>query len=223
MSVLRLGPLASGDKRAAVRRRALLVALAVMGLAFLAAAVTSYVTSRGGASSLTPVQVVKANRDIPAGTVIISDELGITSISTTDATTLGTYVRQQDEARVIGRTAPVGIAAGYPIPAYILTADPHAALWDASLAVKRMPANLKAGDHVALIVTVPGRGSDQVDLVVMQDVEVGTVQSGAADLWLPPKLVAQMQWYADHGGIVLVKMAPGSVQKDLSAGGPPSG
>jgi len=52
----------------------------------------------------------------------------------------------------------------------------------------------------------------------MQDVQVISVGSGSADLWLPPKLVAQMEFFADHGGIVLVKMQPGAIQQNLAPG-----
>ena len=59
----------------------------------------------------------------------------------------------------------------------------------------------------------------QAEFVFLQDVEVLSIGAGAADLWLQPNVVAQVEWYADHGGIVLLKMQPGAVQPKLPAGG----
>jgi len=35
------------------------------------------------------------------------------------------------------------------------------------------------------------------------------------DLWLPAKLAPQVEWYADHGGIILFQMQPGAVQQGI--------
>jgi len=51
----------------------------------------------------------------------------------------------------------------------------------------------------------------------MQDVQVVHVGSNQVDLSLPAKVVPQVEWYADHGGLVLVKMPAGIVQQDLPA------
>lgn len=222
MSALRLGARLDGVSRPGVRRLAPFVALAVAGVAVVAAAGVSWVASQGAVAQ-TPVAIVKATRDIAAGSVITDDELGITTISSRDASTLDAFVRSEDKGRLVGRTASVGITAGAPVPASTLLSDAHASLWDTDLAIKRMPADLRQGDHVAVIVVTPQKTGEPIDVVSMQDVEVAAVQQGAADLWLPPKFVSQMQWYADHGGIVLVKMTAGAIQQDLSGGGPPKG
>jgi hypothetical protein len=36
---------------------------------------------------------------------------------------------------------------------------------------------------------------------------------------VPATLAPQVEWYADHGGIVLIKMQPGAVQNKIPAGG----
>ena len=55
--------------------------------------------------------------------------------------------------------------------------------------------------------------------VFIQDVRVIDVGGGSVDLWLPAKLAPQVEWYADHGGIVLMTMQPGQVQSQVPAGG----
>ena len=70
---------------------------------------------------------------------------------------------------------------------------------------------------------IPPRVGDKIEHVFIQDVTVLHVGSGVADLWLPPKLASQVEWYADSGGIVLFRMEPGAVVpgSNLAAGGPP--
>ena len=36
---------------------------------------------------------------------------------------------------------------------------------------------------------------------------------------LPYKTAPQIEWYADHGGLVLLKTQPGVVQNDVTPGG----
>jgi hypothetical protein len=82
-----------------------------------------------------------------------------------------------------------------------------------------MPADLVPGDHVALVVSVTLTNGSQGDLVYMQDVQVLGISQGSVDLWVPATLAPQVEWYADHGGIVLIKMQPGAVQNKIPAGG----
>ena len=44
------------------------------------------------------------------------------------------------------------------------------------------------------------------------------VRTDSVTLWLPARATTQMQWYADHGGIVVAKMPAGAVQQNLPAG-----
>jgi hypothetical protein len=80
-----------------------------------------------------------------------------------------------------------------------------------------MPTGLAAGDHVALLTEALNKAGQPLDFVFMQDVEVVHVGSNQVDLSLPAKVVPQVEWYADHGGLVLVKMPAGVVQQDLPA------
>jgi len=80
-----------------------------------------------------------------------------------------------------------------------------------------MPVGLGAGDHVALLTEAPNKAGQPVDFVFMQDVQVVHVGSNQVDLSLPAKVVPQVEWYADHGGLILVKMPAGVVQQDLPA------
>ena len=82
----------------------------------------------------------------------------------------------------------------------------------------RGAARLQAVQKIRCALRVGGCAEDRT-LVFLQDVQVLSVGSGSADLWLQPNVVAQVEWYADHGGIVLLKMQPGSVQQKLPAGG----
>jgi hypothetical protein len=164
------------------------------------------------------VAVVTATRDIRPGTTITADELGTAKIRIDDATLLATLVRASDSSRLIGQTAAVGVSAGHLVPDNVVAPQVSANLWEANIPVKRLPSDLHAGDHVALLVNGTAPSGAPLDYIVMQDVEVISVGSGNVDLWLPPKLVAQMEFYADHGGIVLVKMQPGSIQQNLAPG-----
>jgi hypothetical protein len=55
----------------------------------------------------------------------------------------------------------------------------------------------------------------------MQDVDVIHVAGNQVDLWLPAKVVSQVELYADHGGLVLLKMPAGMVQQNLPAASGP--
>lgn len=197
------------------RVAAALGAAGIMIVAIGAAAAAGYLAHPPGAR-LATVGVLKAAQDIVPGTVITADELVLTQLATPDTTALSNLVLQKDEAEIVGHVAAVGVRAGYLVPANVAAVDPGSALWTVNLPIRRMPSTLRAGDHAALMVV---RASDGVDVIALQYVVVVAVQSGAADLQLQPKDVAQMQWYADHGGIVLLKMEPGAIQQKPAAGG----
>ena len=164
------------------------------------------------------VAVLRASREIMPGTKITTDELSATSVFVQDPSLLTTIARDSDSGRLVGQTAVVDVPAGALVPANVAVAQTSAAMWEASVPVRRMPGDLKAGDHVAILVegTQAGRS---VDAVVMQDVPVLRVGSNGVDLWLPYKAAPQIEWDADHGGLVLLKTQPGVVQSDVTVGG----
>jgi hypothetical protein len=86
------------------------------------------------------------------------------------------------------------------------------------LPVKRLPPDLKAGDHVAVLVGGTGRAGEPAEFVAAQDVRVLAVQRDSVDLWLPASSAAQMELYASRGEMVVAKMQPGAVQKLPSPG-----
>lgn len=173
-----------------------------------------------GSSQLATVAVLHASRNIVPGTLITNDELGISQVATPDTSALSNLVLQKDAGNIVGRVAAVGVRAGSLVPANVAAVDPSSAFWTVNLPVRRMPATLQAGDRVALMVS---RQSDNADVVLIQDIAVVAVQPGAADLMLPPNVVAQMQWYADHGGVVLLKMPAGSSRSGPLVWGPQGG
>jgi hypothetical protein len=154
--------------------------------------------------------VLRATRDILPGTTIGADELVVTQVQPSDAALLSTWVASGDRDRILGQVAVVGVPAGHLIPAEIVAPKITAGLWKANVPIKRSPADLKAGDHVALLVQ-----GQATEFIFMQDVQVLSVGSGAVDLWLPAKLAPQVEWYADHGGIILFQMQPGAVQQGI--------
>jgi hypothetical protein len=165
------------------------------------------------------VTVLRAAKSIQAGTDITSDELTTTQLRTQDPSVLATLLRDSDRGRVIGQVAAVDVLAGDLVPADVVSSQFTAGLWDVDVPVRRMPADLVPGDHVALVVSVTLTNGSQGDLVYMQDVQVLGVSQGSVDLWVPATLAPQVEWYADHGGIVLIKMQPGAVQNKIPAGG----
>ena len=167
------------------------------------------------------VTVLKATKDIRAGTRITSDELGATQIRVADPGVLQTLVLSGDRGQLVGQTAAMDVRAGSLLPAGVSAPQATSQLWTASIPVRRAPVDLKPGDHVALLVTGTTTTGSPAEFVFLQDVQVLSIGSGSADLWLQPNVVAQVEWYADHGGIVLFKMQPGSVQQKLPAGGGP--
>ncbi len=173
---------------------------------------------RNGPQPMVPV--LRADREIMPGTRIAADELSVTSVFVQDPSLITTLARDVDRNRLVGQTAVVDVPAGALVPANVAVPQTSAAMWEAAVPVKRMAGGVKAGDHVALLVDGTQQGRS-VDAVVMQDVEVLRVGSNGVDLWLPYKSVPQIEWYADHGGLVLIKTPPGVVQTDVTAGGGP--
>jgi hypothetical protein len=164
------------------------------------------------------VPILRANREIMPGTRITANDLTVAYVFVQDPSLLPTLARDTDRGRLIGQTAVVGVPAGALVPANVAVSQTSAAMWEAAVPVKRMPGDLRAGDHVALLVegTQSGRS---VDVVVMQDVQVLRVGSDRVDLWLPYKSAPQIEWFADHGGIVVLKTQPGIVHNDVTTGG----
>jgi SAF domain-containing protein len=162
--------------------------------------------------------VLRATRDIQAGTVITFDEVAITSIRADDSSVVANLVPASDRDRLVGQVAVDGVRAGSLIPAGLGASEATAALWDVPLPVKRLPPDLKVGDHVAVLVSGTDKSGAPAELVAAQDVRVLAVQRDTVDLWLPASSAAQMELYASRGEMVLAKMQPGAVQKLPSPG-----
>ncbi|MHB8507392.1 MAG: CpaB family protein [Candidatus Dormibacteria bacterium] len=210
-------PISRGKPATVTERRWRTAAL--LGLViFLALTVFAAVAIGGRSNPVSAVTVLRATRDIRPGTTITGDELATAQVRIDDPALLSTLVQSSDRSRLIGQVAAVGVSSGHLVPDNVIAPQVTAGLWEVNLPVKRMPTDLQAGDHVALVVTGASGSGSPVEFVVMQDVQVISIGSGSADLWLPPKLVAQMNFYSDHGGIVLVKMQPGAIQQNLAPG-----
>jgi hypothetical protein len=175
------------------------------------------VAGAGRAGNVRPVSVLVAASDIHAGNTISDSMLRVTGISPQDPGLLLTLVQAQDRTKLIGQVASLSVPAGNLIPAGIAGAPGSSTLWTADVPIKRMPAGLTAGDHVALLTEAPNKAGQPVAFVFMQDVQVVHVAGSQVDLWLPAKVVPQVEWYADHGGLVLIKMPAGVIQQDLPA------
>ena len=184
-----------------------------LGLAGYAVAATG----ASKASNLQPVSVLVAATDIRVGTTITDGMVRATGIRADDPSLLTTLVTASNRSSIVGQVAVVPVAAGNLIPSGIANPQVHGQLWLASIPVKRMPAGLSSGDHVALLAEAQNKQGQPIDFVFMQDVEVAHVSSGQADLWLPAKLVPQVEWYGDHGGLILLRRPAGGIQQDLPA------
>jgi SAF domain len=200
------------------RRRWRLAALiGLAALLTLAAFVIVLTEQSAQASRMVPV--LKATRDIEAGTTITSDEVGVAYIRVDDDSVLANLASASDRSRLIGQVAVDGVRAGSLVPAGLGIPEATAGMWDVPLPVKQRPPDLKVGDHVALLVSGTGRSGQPVELVAAQDVRVLAVQQDSVDLWLPASAAAQMQLYASHGDLVLARMQPGTAQKNLPQAG----
>ena len=165
------------------------------------------------------VSVLRAARPIQAGSVITADDLTTSLIRTQDPSVLATLIRDTDRSRIIGQTAALDVPAGDLIPIGVVAQQSTGGMVRAELPIRIMPADLKPGDHVLLLVNATAPNGASVDIVYMQDVRVLQVGQGSAELWIPTKLLPQVVWYGDHGGIVLATMQPGDIQQGIPAGG----
>jgi len=184
-----------------------------LGLAGYALAVMS----ASKANYAQPILVLVAATDIRAGTPITDGMLRVTGIRADDSSLIATLVSANERSSIVSQVASLTVPAGHLIPSDLVSPQAHVQLWLASIPVKRMPAGLAIGDHVALLAETPNKLGQPVDFVFMQDVEIAHVTSTAVDLWLPAKVVPQVEWYADHGGLVLLRMPAGVIQQDLPA------
>jgi hypothetical protein len=200
------------------RRRWRLAALiGLVALLALAAFVVVLTEQNFQASHMVPV--LKATRDIQAGTTITGDELGLAYIRVDDDSVIANLASANDRSRLVGQVAVDGVRAGGLVPAGLGIPEATASKWDVPLPVKQRPPDLKVGDHVALLVSGTGKSGQPVELVAAQDVRVLAVQQDSVDLWLPASAAAQMQLYASHGDLVLARMQPGTAQKNLPQAG----
>jgi hypothetical protein len=163
--------------------------------------------------------VLKAASDIRAGSVISDDEISVAYVRTDDTGVLASLVAASQRSRLVGQVATESVPAGSLLPAGLGAPRASVSLWDVPLAIKRMPPDLRAGDHVAVIANATTKSGEPIEFVAAQDVRVLAVSSSEATLWLPASASAQMEWYADHGGLVLVRMEPGTTQQQLPVGG----
>jgi hypothetical protein len=200
------------------RRWRLAALLGLMTLLLLAAFAIAQAIQQSQANRTTAV--LEAKTDIRAGSIITSDVLVVAHLRIDDPAVLSTLVDARDRDRLVGEVATASVPAGGLIETGLAAPRSAVANWDVPLPVKRMPGDLRAGDHVALVVDTTARSGGAVEFVAMQDVPVLGVHSGSVDLWLPAASAAQMQWYADHGGgISLARMQAGVVQQDVRPAG----
>jgi hypothetical protein len=193
---------------------------ALIGLvALLALVAFAVIVAEQNSQASHMVPVLKATRDIQAGTTITADELSVAYIRVDDDSLLANLEGVNDRSRLVGQVATDGVRAGSLIPAGLGTPEVSANMWDVPLPVKQRPPDLKIGDHVALLVSGTGKSGQPVELVAAQDVRVLAVQQDSVDLWLPASAAAQMQLYASHGDLVLARMQPGTALKNLPQAG----
>jgi len=207
-------PVVSGT----VERRWRLAALVGAGIALLLAVYAIFVLGPG-ADANQMVSVLRASKAIKAGTTITSDDLSVTTVRTGDPAVLATLMRSSDENQLVGQVASMDVPAGDLVPAAVLAPQSTAGYWDMHVPVRSQPGDLTAGDHVAIVVNGNSSSGQPVEFVFVQDVRVIAVDQNGDDLWLPAKLAPQIQWFSDHGGLVLMRMQPGAVQNQIPAGG----
>jgi hypothetical protein len=201
-----------------VRRRwrlAVLLGLVVL----LALAAFTIVEAARSAQANRTTAVLTATKDIHAGTTITTDEIGVAHVRVDDPVVLASLVEASGRSQLVGQVATDSVRAGSLIPAGLAAPKASVNMWEVPLPVKRMPPGLKAGDHIALLVSTTGKAGEPVVFVAMQDVRVLNVRSDSVDLWLPATATAQMQLYAEHGGVIVAKMQPGAVLQNLPSGG----
>ena len=193
---------------------------ALLGLLVgLSLAAYSLIVLGPGAELNQMVPVLRAAKAIHAGSTIKPDELTTSLIRTQDPSVLATLLRDTDRTRIIGQVAALDVPAGDLIPAGVVASQSTTGMVKAELPIRIMPADLAPGDHVLMLVSAFAPNGSSVDIIYMQDVRVLQVGQGSAELWIPTKLLPQVVWYSDHGGIVLATMQPGDIQQQIPAGG----
>jgi len=165
------------------------------------------------------VPVLRAAKTIQVGSTITPAELTTSLIRTQDPSVLATLLRDTDRTRIIGQVAALDVPAGDLIPAGVVASQSTTGMVKTELPIRIMPADLAPGDHVLMLVSATAPNGSPVDIIYIQDVRVLQVGQGSAELWIPTKLLPQVVWYADHGGIVLATMQPGDIQQQIPAGG----
>ena len=199
------------------RRWRLAVMLGLVALLALAAFVA--VLAEQSAQANRTTAVLMATKDIRAGTTITADELGVAHVRVDDPAVMASLIDASGRSRLVGQVATDSVRAGSLISAGLGAPKDTVTMWDVPLPVKRMPPHLKPGDHVALLVSGIGKSGEPVVVVAMQDVRVLDVRPDSLDLWMPATATAQMQAYAERGGVIVAKMQPGAVQSSLPSGG----
>ena len=193
---------------------------ALLGLLVgLSLAAYSLIVLGPGAELNQMVPVLRAAKAIQAGSTITPDELTTSLIRTQDPSVLATLLRDTDRTRIIGQVAALDVPVGDLIPAGVVASQSTTGMVKAELPIRIMPADLAPGDHVLMLVSAFAPNGLSVDIIYMQDIRVLQVGQGSAELWIPTKLLPQVVWYADHGGIVLATMQPGDIQQQIPAGG----
>ena len=201
-----------------VQRRWRLAALIGAGVALLLAVYAIFVLGPG-ADANQMVSVLRAAKAIKAGTTITADDLSVTTVRTGDPGVLATLMRSSDESQLVGQVASMDVPAGNLVPAAVLAPQSTAGFWEVHVPVRSQPDDLAAGDHVAILVNGNSNAGQPVEFVFIQDVRIISIGQGGDNLWLPAKLAPQVQWFSDHGGLVLMKMQAGQVQNQVPAGG----
>ena len=193
---------------------------ALLGLLVgLSLAAYSLIVLGPGAELNQMVSVLRAAKAIQAGNSITPDDLTTSLIRTQDPSVLATLIRDTDRSRIIGQIAAMDVPSGGLIPAGVVASQSTTGMVKAQLPIRIMPVDLRHGDHVLILVSATAPNGSPVDIIYMQDVRVLQVGQGSAELWIPTKLLPQVVWYADHGGIVLATMRPGDIQQQIPAGG----
>ena len=122
---------------------------------------TAVVTILGAQSGRTAV-VLKAARDIRAGATIASSDLATAQVRIDDPTVMAGLVAAGERDRLVGQVATASVAAGHLVPARLTVSPSASELWEVPLPVKRMPPDLKPGDHV--IIARPDKSTRHVSL-----------------------------------------------------------
>ena len=124
------------------RRRRVAAVFGLLLFLGVVAAALLLIGLRGGPQPMEPV--LRASREIMPGTTITADELTVTSVFVQDPSLLTTMARDTDRGRLVGQTAVVDVPAGALVPVNVAVGATSAAMWEASVPVRRMPGDLKA-------------------------------------------------------------------------------